>query len=117
MKYEVILIGGGPVGMMLAGELALAGVKVCVIERLKATTPFSRALTVHPRTLEILDMRGVKSQLIKQGRLLSKGHFAGLETPLDFWALDSSSNHTLFYRRVRRRRCWRTGLLVLARRS
>lgn len=37
MIYEVILIGGGPVGMILAGELALAGVKVCVIERLKET--------------------------------------------------------------------------------
>ncbi|WP_145133159.1 monooxygenase [Paenibacillus sp. Y412MC10] len=96
MKYEVILIGGGPVGMMLAGELALAGVKVCVIERLKETTPYSRALTVHPRTLEILDLRGVKSKLISKGRLLSRGHFAGLETPLDFSVLDSSSNHTLF---------------------
>ncbi|CAH0122441.1 MULTISPECIES: monooxygenase [unclassified Paenibacillus] len=96
MNYEVILIGGGPVGMMLAGELALAGVKVCVVERLKETTPYSRALTVHPRTLEILDMRGLKGNLMSKGRPLSRGHFAGLDTPLNFSVLDSSSNYTLF---------------------
>ncbi|WP_405083092.1 monooxygenase [Paenibacillus chitinolyticus] len=94
--YEVILIGGGPVGMMLAGELALAGIKVCIVERLKETTPFSRALTVHPRTLEILDMRGVKSKLMSTGRPLPRGHFAGLDTPLNFSVLDSTSNYTLF---------------------
>ncbi|MFF2154877.1 monooxygenase [Paenibacillus chitinolyticus] len=94
--YEVIVIGGGPVGMMLAGELALAGIKVCVVERLKETTPFSRALTVHPRTLEILDMRGVKSKLMSKGRPLPRGHFAGLDTPLNFSVLDSTSNYTLF---------------------
>ncbi|MEJ8544748.1 monooxygenase [Brevibacillus borstelensis] len=96
MNYEVILIGGGPVGMMLAGELALAGVKACVIERLKETNPYSRALTVHPRTLEILDMRGLKANLMSKGRPLSRGHFAGLDTPLDFSMLDSTSNYTLF---------------------
>ena len=49
VDYEVIIVGGGPVGMMVAGELALAKVKVCVLERLKETTPYSRALTIHPR--------------------------------------------------------------------
>lgn len=96
MDYEVIVVGGGPVGMMLASELALAGVKVCILERLKETTPYSRALTVHPRTLELFDLRGIKPKFMERGRPVSRGHFAGLETPLDFSVLDSASNYTLF---------------------
>ncbi|GAB1532913.1 MULTISPECIES: monooxygenase [Brevibacillus] len=95
VDYEVIIVGGGPVGMMVAGELALAKVKVCVLERLKETTPYSRALTVHPRTLEILDMRGLKAKLLERGKPISTTHFAALDTRLDFSVLDSSSNYTL----------------------
>ncbi|TKI56120.1 monooxygenase [Brevibacillus antibioticus] len=93
--YEVIIVGGGPVGMLLAAELALAKVKVCVLERLRETTPYSRALTVHPRTLEILDMRGLKAKLLERGKPIATGHFAALDTRLDFSVLDSSSNYTL----------------------
>nr|WP_277818779.1 monooxygenase [Bacillus sp. TL12] len=82
--------------MMLASELTLAGVKVCVLERLKETTPYSRALTLHPRTLEIFDMRGLKTKIMSKGKMISTGHFAALDTRLDFSALDSSSNYTLF---------------------
>lgn len=41
VDYEVIVVGGGPVGMMVAAELALAKVKVCLLDRLKQTTPYS----------------------------------------------------------------------------
>ncbi|EFU40462.1 hypothetical protein PVOR_19319 [Paenibacillus vortex V453] len=96
MNYEVIIVGGGPVGMLLAAELALAEVNVCVLERLKETTPYSRALTLHPRSLEILDMRGLKPKLLETGKPISTGHFAALDTRLNFSKLDSSSNYTLF---------------------
>ncbi|AEI42944.1 monooxygenase [Paenibacillus mucilaginosus] len=96
MDYEVIIVGGGPVGMMLASELALANIQVCVLERLSQTTPYSRALSIHPRTLELLDLRGVKQEFLKRGTPLTTGHFAGLDTRLDFSVIDSSSNYSLF---------------------
>jgi len=96
MDFEVIVVGGGPVGMMLASELALMKVKVCVLERLKETTPYSRALTLHPRSLEIFDFRGLKAKLMRKGKPIPTGHFAALDTPLDFSVLDSTSNFTLF---------------------
>ncbi|WP_127483905.1 monooxygenase [Paenibacillus ehimensis] len=96
MDYEVIVVGGGPVGMMLAAELALAKVKVCLLERLKETTPYSRALTLHPRSLELFDLRGLKTKLLRIGKPLPTGHFAALDTRLDFSVLDSSSNYTLY---------------------
>jgi 2-polyprenyl-6-methoxyphenol hydroxylase-like FAD-dependent oxidoreductase len=94
MDFEVIIVGGGPVGMTLAGELALAGVKTCVLERLKETMSQSRALTIHPRTLEQFDLRGIKDKL--NGKPLPSGHFAALDTRLDFSILDSTSNYTLY---------------------
>ncbi|MGF9645638.1 monooxygenase [Paenibacillus sp. MABNS29] len=100
MDYEVIVVGGGPVGMWLAAELALANVSVCVIERLEEPSGQSRALTLHPRTLEMFDMRGLKERFMKCGRPIRTGHFSMLNTRLDFSVLDSSSNYTLFIPQV-----------------
>ncbi|WP_426445342.1 monooxygenase [Paenibacillus sp. S-38] len=96
MDFEVMIVGGGPVGMMLASELALANIQVGVLERLDETTPYSRALSIHPRTLELLDLRGMKPEFLKNGQPLASGHFAGLDTRLDFSLIDSSSNYSLF---------------------
>lgn len=82
--------------MMLASELALAGVKVCVLEQRPQRTEQSRALTVHPRTLEILDLRGIAGRFLGRGRLSPAAHFAALESRLDLSRLDTRHPYTLF---------------------
>ncbi|MFI8192471.1 SDR family oxidoreductase [Streptomyces sp. NPDC085946] len=77
---EVIVVGAGPVGLMLAGELRRAGADVVVLEKLTAPTTESRASTLHARTMEILDSRGLLEPLgeVPNDR---RGHFGGI--PLD----------------------------------
>ncbi|MEO7456456.1 MAG: FAD-dependent monooxygenase [Gemmatimonadaceae bacterium] len=67
--HEVVIAGGGPTGLMLAGELALAGVDVVVVE-LRATQDLAgtRAGGLHSRTIEVLDQRGIAERFISQGR-------------------------------------------------
>jgi 2-polyprenyl-6-methoxyphenol hydroxylase-like FAD-dependent oxidoreductase len=59
-EHAVLIAGGGPTGLMLAGELALAGVDVAIVER-RASQDLvgSRAGGLHSRTIEVLDQRGV----------------------------------------------------------
>jgi 2-polyprenyl-6-methoxyphenol hydroxylase-like FAD-dependent oxidoreductase len=77
---QVLVVGAGPVGLMLAAELGLGGARVTVLETLRAPTTESRATTLHARTMEILDSRGLLAALgtVPGER---RGHFAGL--PLD----------------------------------
>ncbi|MFI8258540.1 SDR family oxidoreductase [Streptomyces filamentosus] len=79
-ETQVVVVGAGPVGLMLAGELRLAGADVVVLEKLTAPTTESRASTLHARTMEILDSRGLLDRL---GEVPSepRGHFGGI--PLD----------------------------------
>lgn len=83
---DVIVVGAGPVGLMLAGELRLGGADVVVLERLAAPTTQSRASTLHARTMEIFDQRGLLDPL---GTVPGDpaGHFGGIR--LDFSTLDS----------------------------
>jgi len=87
MKPDVIIIGTGPAGMMLAGELRLAGVRVTVVERLTAPTGESRGLGFTARTMEVFDQRGLLPRL-PEFETSNVGHFGGL--PLDFGVLDGA---------------------------
>ena len=77
---EVVIAGGGPTGLMLAGELALAGVDVAIVER-RATQELagSRAGGLHSRTLEILDQRGIVDRFISEGQIAQVAGFAGVK--------------------------------------
>ncbi|WP_319348273.1 SDR family oxidoreductase [Streptomyces microflavus] len=77
---DVVVVGAGPVGLMLAGELRLGGADVIVLDRLGAPTTESRASTLHARTMEILDQRGLLDG-IGTPPDEPMGHFGGL--PLD----------------------------------
>jgi 2-polyprenyl-6-methoxyphenol hydroxylase-like FAD-dependent oxidoreductase len=78
----VVIAGGGPTGLMLAGELALAGVDVAIVER-RADQKLagSRAGGLHARTIEVLDQRGIADRFISQGTIAQVAGFAGI--PLD----------------------------------
>ncbi|AOW94551.1 FAD-dependent oxidoreductase [Rhodococcus sp. WMMA185] len=67
---DVVVIGAGPTGSMLAGEVALAGRTVTVLDKRPAPSQLSRAFGVHARTLETLDSRGLADQLVANGASL-----------------------------------------------
>jgi 3-(3-hydroxy-phenyl)propionate hydroxylase len=76
-EHGVVIAGGGPTGMMLAAELALAGVDVAVVER-RATPELtgSRAGGLHARTIEIFDQRGVADRFLAEGQVMQVAGFA-----------------------------------------
>lgn len=65
--FDVIVVGAGPAGCMLAGEVAAGGRSVLVLEKHGSVSPLSRAFGVHARTLEVLDSRGLAEELIGTG--------------------------------------------------
>lgn len=65
---DVLVVGAGPTGLLLAGDLARAGVNVTILERRRNESNLTRAFVVHARTLELLDARGVADELIKTGK-------------------------------------------------
>jgi 2-polyprenyl-6-methoxyphenol hydroxylase-like FAD-dependent oxidoreductase len=75
--HAVVIVGGGPTGLMLAGELALAGVDVAIVER-RATQDLvgSRAGGLHARTIEVLDQRGIADRFLSQGKVAQVAGFA-----------------------------------------
>ncbi|MPY55064.1 FAD-dependent monooxygenase [Streptomyces acidicola] len=92
---DVIVVGAGPTGLLLAGDLAAAGVPVTLVEkRPHGISNLSRAFAVHARTLEQLDVRGLADELEARGRTVDRIRLFGrLSVRLD--TLPSRFNHVL----------------------
>jgi len=91
--HAVVVAGGGPTGLMLAGELALAGVDVAIVERRGSQDlPGSRAGGLHSRTIEVLDQRGIADRFLSQGQMHKVVHF---RVPLDISDFPTRHNYVL----------------------
>src|SRR5882757_6589280 len=77
--HAVVVAGGGPTGLMLAGELALAGVDVAIVER-RASQELagSRAGGLQSRTIEVLDQRGIADRFLAEGQVAQVAGFASI---------------------------------------
>src|ERR671920_2307715 len=76
-EHGVVIAGAGPTGLMLAGELALAGVDVAIVERRAGQElAGSRAGGLHARTIEVLDQRGIADRFLSEGQVAQVGGFS-----------------------------------------
>jgi 3-(3-hydroxy-phenyl)propionate hydroxylase len=93
-EHAVVIAGGGPTGMMLAAELALAGVDVAVVERRAGPElASSRSGGLHSRTIEVLDQRGIADRFLAEGRAMQVQSFAMI--PLDISDFPTRHNYGL----------------------
>ncbi len=93
--HDVVISGGGPTGMMLAAELRLHGVDVVVVERDAEPTTMVRSLGLHPRSIEVLDQRGLLGRFLAHGQQYpgALGHFAAIDVPAP--QLDTAHGYVL----------------------
>ncbi|WP_084958276.1 rifampin monooxygenase [Thermoactinospora rubra] len=79
---DVIVVGGGPTGTMLAGELRLHDVRVVVLEKETEPAKYVRSLGLHVRSIEIMDQRGLLERFLAHGRQYKiGGYFGGIQKP------------------------------------
>src|SRR5215218_10959298 len=93
-EHAVVIAGGGPTGLMLAGELALAKVDVAIVER-RASQDLAgmRAGGLHARSIEVLDQRGIAERFLAQGKVAQVAGFAWI--PLDIGDFPTRHNYGL----------------------
>ena len=93
--HAVVVAGAGPTGLMLAGELALAGIDVAIVERRDSGDELigSRAGGMTSRTIEVLDQRGIADRFLSQGWTGQIGHYSGIS--IDISDLPTRHNYGL----------------------
>src|SRR5919205_353401 len=102
-EHTVVIAGGGPTGLMLAGELALAGVDVGIVER-RASQDLvgSRAGGLHSRTIEILDQRGIADRFLSQGHVAQIAGFAWIRLDISDFPTRHNYGLALWQRHIER---------------
>jgi 2-polyprenyl-6-methoxyphenol hydroxylase-like FAD-dependent oxidoreductase len=101
--HAVVIVGAGPTGLMLAGELALAGVDVAIVER-RANQDLagSRAGGLHARTIEILDQRGIADRFLSEGQIAQVAGFAGIRLDISDFPTRHNYGLGLWQNRIER---------------
>lgn len=101
--HEVLVAGGGPTGLMLGAELALAGVDVAIVERRAGQDLVgSRAGGLHARTIEMLDQRGVAQRFLEQGQLAQVAGFCGVRLDISDFPTRHNYGLALWQRHIER---------------
>ncbi|MGD9588621.1 MAG: FAD-dependent monooxygenase [Pyrinomonadaceae bacterium] len=72
MKTSVLIVGAGPTGLSLACQLIRHGVDFLIIDKKEGTTPYSKAIGVHARTLEIYEQIGLAERAVAEGAIVGK---------------------------------------------
>src|ERR1044072_9830119 len=93
-EHAAVIVGAGPTGLKLAGELALAGVDVAIVEQ-RASQELDGRLAggLHSRSIEVLDQRGIADRFLSQGKVAHVAGFAWF--PLDISHFPTRHNYLL----------------------
>lgn len=103
VDHVVLVVGAGPTGLMLAGELALAGVDVAVVERRASPDLIgARAGGLHARTIEVLDQRGIADRFLAQGRVAQVAGFAQIRLDISDFPTRHPYGLTLWQNEIER---------------
>ncbi|GAA5195635.1 FAD-dependent monooxygenase [Rugosimonospora acidiphila] len=92
---DVLVVGAGPAGLMLACELGLAGVRASVIEAHPRRLDFCRGFNLNARSLDLLALRGIAEEFLAEGPTVPATTFSGLGRPLDLSTMDTDHRYAL----------------------
>ena len=101
LMLNVIIVGAGPAGLMLSIELASRGIKCLIIEKREHRLEQSRAFSLSPRTLELLDMRGIAESIINNGLICNLVPLGDAEHSINLQRLDSNFPYFLNIPQIR----------------